>query len=95
MIGYRFLAPAEEEMTEASVFYEAAAAGLGSDFFDDVQRVIDTLRPHPALGTPVGRGLRRALLHRFPFSLIYSGRDGRNPGCCRRASETASWVLER
>ena len=72
MIGYRFLAPAEEEMTEASLFYEVASAGLGSDFFDDVQRVIDTLRAHPALGTPIGRGLRRALLHRFPFSLIYS-----------------------
>ncbi len=93
MIGYRFLAPAEEEMTEASLFYEAASVGLGSDFFDDVQRVIDTLHAHPALGTPVGRGLRRALLHRFPFSLIYSAE--RNPRCCRCASETASRILER
>ena len=39
MIGYRFLAPAEEEMTEASVFHEVASAGLGADLFDDVQRV--------------------------------------------------------
>ena len=37
MIGYRFLAPAEEEMTAASVFYDAASNGLGSDFLDDVQ----------------------------------------------------------
>jgi plasmid stabilization system protein ParE len=72
MMGYRFLSPAEEEMTEASLFYEGASAGLGSDFFDDVQRVIDVLREHPALGRRVGRGLRQALLHRFPFSLIYS-----------------------
>lgn len=72
MIGYRFLPPAEEEMTEASVFYQVASAGLGADFLNDVQRVVDTLRAHPALGTPVGEGLRRALLHRFPFSLIYS-----------------------
>jgi len=35
MIGYRFLLPAEEEMTEASVFYEAAAPNLGVDFLDD------------------------------------------------------------
>jgi hypothetical protein len=27
MIGYRFLIPAEEEMTEASLFYEAASTG--------------------------------------------------------------------
>jgi hypothetical protein len=29
MIGYRFLSPAEEEMTEASLFYDAASSGLG------------------------------------------------------------------
>jgi toxin ParE1/3/4 len=72
MIGYRFLLPAEEEMTEASVFYEAATSGLGAGFLDEVQRVVNILRVHPALGQLVGRGLRRALLHRFPFSLIYS-----------------------
>jgi hypothetical protein len=36
MIGYRFLLPAEEEMTEASIFYEAATLGTpilcASDF---------------------------------------------------------------
>ncbi len=29
MIGYRFLAPAEEEMTEASLLYEARIRGPG------------------------------------------------------------------
>jgi hypothetical protein len=29
MIGYRFLSPAEEEMIEAALFYEAASKGLG------------------------------------------------------------------
>jgi toxin ParE1/3/4 len=72
MIGYRFLLPAEEEMIAASVFYEAATSGLGADFLDEVQRIINILRGHPELGPLVGRGLRRALLHRFPFSLIYS-----------------------
>jgi hypothetical protein len=38
MIPYRFLTPAEEEMTEAALFYEAASSQLGSDFLDDVQR---------------------------------------------------------
>lgn len=44
MIAYRFLDPAEEEMIQAALFYEAASSGLGSDFLDDVQRVIDLLR---------------------------------------------------
>jgi hypothetical protein len=43
MIGYRFLDLAEEEMTEASVFYQDSSNGLGSDFLDDVQRVVDNL----------------------------------------------------
>lgn len=72
MIAYRFLYPAEEEMTEASLFYEAASDGLGYDFLADVQFCIDRLCVHPRLGHAVGRGLRRMLLHRFPFSLIYS-----------------------
>ena len=73
MIPYRFLRPAEKEMIEAALFYENASSGLGGDFLDDVHRVINVLREHPQLGHAVGRGLRRTLLHRFPFSLIYSG----------------------
>jgi plasmid stabilization system protein ParE len=72
MIGYRFLLPAEEEMTEASVFYEAATSGLGADFLDDVHRIVGMLREHPELGRSIDQGFRQALLHRFPFSLIYS-----------------------
>ena len=59
-------------MIEASLFYEAASPGLGSDFLDDVQRVIDLLCEQPGLGRPTGRNLRRALFPRFPFSLIYA-----------------------
>ncbi len=72
MIGYRFLLPAKEEMIDASIFYAAASSGLGAGFLDEVGRVINILREHPDLGQRVGRGFRRALLHRFPFSLIYS-----------------------
>ena len=62
MIGYRFLTPAEIEMTEASAFYEAATAGLGSDFLDEIQRVIHVLRQHPELGRSTGHGFRQAPL---------------------------------
>jgi len=72
MIGYRFLAPAEDEVTEASLFYDAASSGLGNDFLDDVQQAIDRLCEYPQAGKAVAPGLRRMLLHRFPFSLVYS-----------------------
>ena len=72
MIGYRFLSPAEVEMTEASLFYDDASSGLGSDFLDDVQQAIDRLCSYPQASEAVASGLRRMLLHRFPFSIIYS-----------------------
>lgn len=72
MIGYRFLPPAEEEMIEASEFYEARSEGLGLEFLDDVQRVIDLVREHPQIGQSVTGDFRRAVLQRFPFSIIYS-----------------------
>ena len=72
MIGYRFLSPAEEEMTEASLFYDAASSGLGNDFLDDVQQAIDRLREYPQGGVAFAPSLRRMFLHRFPFSVIYS-----------------------
>ena len=63
MIGYRFLTPAEIEMTGASAFYESATSGLGAEFLDEVQRVIKIVREHPQLGRSIEQGLRKVLLH--------------------------------
>ena len=90
MIPYRFLTPAEEEMAEAALFYEAASSQLGNDFLEDVQRAVDRLREFPQAGEAIS-GFRRTLLHRFPFSLVYAIEDnvivviavahqGRRPG---------------
>lgn len=72
MTGYRFLFPAEEEMTEAALFYDKQSPGLGQGFVDDVQGSVNRLRQYPQLGAEIETGLRRLLLHRFPFSLIYA-----------------------
>lgn len=61
MIGYRFLSPAEEEMSEASLFYDAASSGLGDDFLDDVQQALDRLCGHPQVGEAFTPDLRRLL----------------------------------
>jgi plasmid stabilization system protein ParE len=70
VIGYRLLPPAEEEMTEAALFYEEAKAGLGTVFFDDVQHAIDTVRERPKLGEEIAYGFRRVLARRFPFTIV-------------------------
>jgi len=72
MTTYRFLSPAEEEMTEAALFYESSSGGLGNDFLDDVQRAVDRLSDYPHSGERINSNFRRTLLHRFPFSLIYA-----------------------
>lgn len=59
-------------MIEASLFYEARSEGLGLEFLDGVQRLIELVREHPKLGQSVLGGFRRVVLRRFPFSLIYS-----------------------
>lgn len=59
-------------MTEAALFYENALVGLGADFLNDVQRAINRLVNYPEIGEPIDSDLRRTLLHRFPFSLIYA-----------------------
>ena len=72
MIGYRFLKPAEEELIEAALYYESASTGLGNDFLDDVQLAIDSLREYPHAGAVIDPQLRRKLLSRFPFGLVYA-----------------------
>ena len=72
MIGHRFLTPADEELSEAAKFYEAYSIGLGTDYLNEVQHAIDLVCEFPELGQAVDQGLRRVVLHRFPFSLIYS-----------------------
>lgn len=76
MISYRFLPCAEDEKIEAAEFYEARAEGLGAEFLDDVDRVIKIVREHPHAGFQLPGGLRRAILHRIPFSVIYA--EGRS-----------------
>jgi len=60
------------EMIEAALFYDGASRGLGHDFLDDVEQAMDRLREYREAGETVVSGLRRMLLHRFPFSIIYS-----------------------
>ena len=50
MIAYRFLHPAEQEMNEASSFYESANDGLGIDFLADVQLLSTTSVNIPTSG---------------------------------------------
>lgn len=63
---------AELELIEAAVHYELEVPGLGERFEAEVRRATDLLLEHPEIGQPVDSDLRRFVLPRFPFALLYS-----------------------
>jgi len=64
------------EVTDAAGFYERECPGLGATFLDEVQIALHTLGEFPE-GAPLLRGrIRRKVLLRFPYTLMYSVRDG-------------------
>ena len=63
---------AEAELNDAAAFYEQVEAGLGYAFLDDVDAALAAIQAHPeANETRYGR-IRRRLLVRFPYALLYS-----------------------
>ena len=72
MMDREFLPPAEEEMNEAARFYEERSPGLGLDFLDAVQRTVDAIVAHPNSGRQLSENIRRRIVQRFPFGVLYS-----------------------
>ncbi|MDP1673902.1 MAG: type II toxin-antitoxin system RelE/ParE family toxin [Burkholderiales bacterium] len=67
---------AELELIEAALHYEYEVPGLGEYFEAEVWRATNLLLEHPEMGQAVGADLRRFVLSRFPFTLIYSAAAG-------------------
>jgi plasmid stabilization system protein ParE len=62
---------AQREFISAARFYERQEEGLGLEFIATVQRAYDQLPESPAAGAPFGRQLRRLLIPKFPYGLLY------------------------
>lgn len=63
---------AEQELIEAASYYDAQRPGLGSTFLDEVERAINQVRENPEAAPLINRLVRRKLVRRFPYSLMYS-----------------------
>ena len=68
----RFLSPAEREYLVALEYYTAQASDLGSAFLDDLDHAAALLGEHQHVGAVLDGEIRRLLLRRFPYSLIYA-----------------------
>lgn len=62
---------AEEDLSDAAQWYEAQVAGLGHRFLDQVEHALSAIAEAPAMYPALHRGVRRALIRRFPFALYY------------------------
>jgi toxin ParE1/3/4 len=70
----RFARPAVADVEAARDYYEAIRDDLAVEFRDELEVVLERLTTFPLSGRPVAeiRGVRRARLRRFPFSIFYS-----------------------
>ncbi len=68
----RFLASAENEMLEAAAYYEFRVRSLGGNFLDIVEVAVNEIAEDPFLWMEIHPGIRRRLIRRFPYSVLYS-----------------------
>lgn len=76
-MNYRLLQPAELELTQAASWYEAQAAGLGLQFLDEFEAVMERVTQFPEAWTKISARHRRCLFRRFPFAVIFSHSGGK------------------
>jgi plasmid stabilization system protein ParE len=71
----RIDAHASTELTEAVRWYELQRPGLGAEFLDTVNDVLELIEQNPAIGSPLPRvasgRMRRMLVRRFPYHVVY------------------------
>jgi plasmid stabilization system protein ParE len=65
------------ELEYSREWYEERADNLGTEFLDEVDQAIETVRKAPAVWAVQDkeRGIRRYLVHRFPYAVMYRIKD--------------------
>ena len=70
-MNFRLVAPAAAELDEAVAWYAAQAPGLERRFIDEMRSARKRIAERPHAWHPLGAGVRRFRLARFPYGLIY------------------------
>ncbi len=67
----RFLKSAQFELEDAVAWYDSNSVGFGTRFLDDLDRCVRRIVAYPFSSPEIELGLRRCLLSRFPYGIIY------------------------
>lgn len=62
---------AEYELNEAAQYYDLKEPGLGAAFLEEIDRCLQSVQAAPEAGVILGGTVRRRLLRRFPYALLY------------------------
>lgn len=62
---------AQSDIREAAIWYERHEAGLGFRFVGEVRASLQRIADNPLRFPIVGGDVRRALLHKFPYSIYF------------------------
>ena len=68
---------AERDLASSYAFYQECRRGLGEDFLSSVEESFERISKNPFLYPDIHRGIRRALLRRFPYGVFHPVIDGR------------------
>jgi len=73
-----FLQPeALEELSQGKEWYNLREEGLGDGLEDEIDQVLISISENPMIGPEVYRGLRRRILRRFPYLVLYKVESNR------------------
>jgi toxin ParE2 len=67
----RLLRIAQTELDEAIAYYESQLPGLGKGFLEEFISGTSRMQHFPEAWQPFGKEIRRCLLRRFPYGIIY------------------------
>jgi plasmid stabilization system protein ParE len=70
-MNIRFLTLAQREVDDAVLWYDNQFESGGRGFLDELDRGVRLVKSYPRALTEIEPGIRRCLLARFPYALIY------------------------
>ncbi|MEE4354911.1 MAG: type II toxin-antitoxin system RelE/ParE family toxin [Desulfococcaceae bacterium] len=76
MNNIRFLRKASQELDEAVEWYNQQSSGLGIKFLDEVDKGLRRISIYPYSCVEIEDNIRRCLVSRFPYGLIYGMDEG-------------------
>lgn len=68
---------AEQELNDAADYYNSKSEGLGDIFLNELQSSVNHIRQFPESAPLINRVVRRKIIRRFPYSIMYSVKPDR------------------